>query len=161
MKKFLLLASMLLTLSFNAFSQQPGTPDYLLVKNGFKIFKLGTPITNYKHYIKPILKIGESAKYEVTDAKFLTIGNDIQLDKIVLRTLNEKLSEIEILIDDPYKIKFYAALKAAYGDNKSKYPDDIWAASNGRIMLFYSDQDESKQNRAVASFVGPGNNRKK
>src|SRR5690625_2486869 len=120
MKKILLLTSFLFTICLNGFGQKPGTADYLLVKNGFKIFKLGTDINNYSKYVRLGGNDGGTKEYEVTDPKFLTIGDDIKIDKIKLRVSQGDIYAIKVVVDDPYKIRFYAALKAAYGNHYKK-----------------------------------------
>ncbi|MGE9516633.1 MAG: hypothetical protein ACQPRJ_02415 [Solitalea-like symbiont of Acarus siro] len=153
MKKFLLLASMLLTLSFNAFSQQPGTPDYLSVKNGFKIFKLGAYIRNYTYSVR-LISDDEVQRYEITDQNLLSVGDGIQLKRIVLYVKYGLITNIHVLLDRKYNEKFLATLIAAYGrpDIFSSASEAFsWSNTNKSVKLTYFDKYYDDQSLAIFS----------
>lgn len=152
--KYLLLINCSLFISFNAFSQQPGTPDYLLVKRGFGIFKLGDEITNYSKYIKisPYHSIS-SEVYELTDTEHLPSENGIKIKNIELKVNEGLIESIAITVDQNYKGALLEILKANYGEGQTTGADSkFWKSKDLKIILAYADNYQS-QDMARAVFL--------
>ncbi|MGE9516523.1 MAG: hypothetical protein ACQPRH_04200 [Solitalea-like symbiont of Tyrophagus putrescentiae] len=158
--KHLLLASLLLLFGYNASAQnqdtksteviyKPGTPRYLLVKKGFKIFKLGDPITKYQN---DIILVNEDkhaghSTYKLlsfTDPDLVTVGDSIKINDIHLDVHNGLVASISVFVREKYKREFLKVLQAAYGKGRQPDPNTekyIWAAANKKtkIVLSYSN----------------------
>lgn len=158
--KYLLFSSILLLFGYNASAQdldtksneptyKPGTPEYLLEKGGFKIFKLGAPIEKYEKDL--ILVNYDKDMYHKTykllsfaDHKLVTIGDSIKINDIHLDVHNGIVASISVFIQDKYKKEFLDILQAAYGRGRKPDPATeryIWAAANknAKIVLSYSN----------------------
>lgn len=163
-KKSLLLAGILLLFNYNAQAQtqrakntQPthkiGTPEYLLVKRGFKIFKLGTPIDQYKKYVllgndnrQSGVKMYKVLTYYKKN-QFASIGDSIEINDVVLKVYDGLISAIGVFVEAKYKEAFLRSLKAAYGPGKkaNQYIEEYkWHASSKKadISLYYTDSYE-------------------
>lgn len=158
--KYLLLASTLLALNFTSFGQepnyQPGTENYLLVKRGFKIFKLGESINTYSKYVKFIRDEHETQEktYLVTDQSLLSVGNDIKLSQIIISTYKDNILSISIFITKPYIDQFLSILQAAYGlgNQPNRFIKEYrWSSYNNEIILSYDT--EAMRNKALAMFL--------
>lgn len=113
----ILLALCLTTIAQESTSQatpKMGTDDYLLVTNGFKIFKLGSPISNYNN-LDLLTDKGDEKTYVVTDTSLLSIGGHIKLETIQIDAYKGLLLSIKILVDKDNKGALLQTLKTAYG----------------------------------------------
>ncbi|MGE9516839.1 MAG: hypothetical protein ACQPRH_05845 [Solitalea-like symbiont of Tyrophagus putrescentiae] len=109
-------------MNFNLFAQQ-GSKEYLVEKRGFKNFKLGDPVENYKDYVREFADEGDGLKqYEVIDPKLLKIGNDIKLTSILIAAYNGFIMSIVLIVPDNDDIKqqILATLINAYGNPDKK-----------------------------------------
>lgn len=142
MKKNLLLI-IFLFISFSAFSQQPGTPDYLLIKNGFNIFKLGDTIANYSDYIKinPYYNGGNQI-YELIDADMLQLENGIKIEYLTLTVKQGLIESIAIVVRKEHKNALLKHLKTNYGEAKDT-ESTLWKTKGSKIILAYTNKYKS------------------
>ncbi|MGE9516544.1 MAG: hypothetical protein ACQPRJ_06205 [Solitalea-like symbiont of Acarus siro] len=142
MKKNLLLINFLF-ISFSAFSQQPGTADYLLIKNGFSIFKLGDTIANYSDYIKinPYYNGGDQI-YELIDPGMLQLENDIKIKYLTLTVKQGLIESIDIVVEKEHKNALLKNLKTNYGEAKDT-ESTFWKTKGSKIILAYANQYKS------------------
>lgn len=144
MKKHLLLINFLF-ISLTAFSQQPGTPDYLLVKNGFGIFKLGDTITNYSDYIKinPYYNGGNQI-YELIDPDIIPLENGIKIKHMTLSVSRGIIESIDIVVAKEHKEALLAILKTHYGEGASGDSQSaFWKSKGAKIVLAYANKYKS------------------
>lgn len=137
----MLLAGILLTLTFNAFSQQRGTPDYLLVKRGFGIFKLGEAINKYTKYftINRYYDNDDSISiYKSIDPEHLPSEDNIKIKYMELRVNNGLIEGIDMFIDKKYKGALLKTLKVDYGQTKGK-ESAFWKTKDAKIILSYAN----------------------
>ncbi|MGE9516631.1 MAG: hypothetical protein ACQPRJ_02405 [Solitalea-like symbiont of Acarus siro] len=159
--KYLLIPSILFAMCFTSYGQNPtnkkthkiGTPDYLLVKRGFKIFKLGTPIEQYRKYVVLVAgrdEHGDSRLYKLltsTHPGFASIGDSIEINDIILEEYNGIIAGINVLVEAKYKGALLRSLQAAYGPGSKANPyieRYTWHASGKKtdISLTYIDSYE-------------------
>lgn len=151
--KYLLLAGLLLTFSLTAFAQKPGTPDYLLVKNGFKIFKLGDPVEKHKEHVVLVSDNKRSGDklYKVllyTDLTFTSIGDSIIINAIFLTVNDGLITAISVFVKDEYKEPFLRTLQAAYGNGRKgalHIGDYTWDAHNNKYDIGLTYKDNYKE----------------
>ncbi|MGE9516522.1 MAG: hypothetical protein ACQPRH_04195 [Solitalea-like symbiont of Tyrophagus putrescentiae] len=161
--KYLLLLSILSLFGYSVSAQNQGTkitkttskigtPEYLLVKRGFKIFKLGTPIEQYKKYVVLGYYNLESGvkMYKILtgmNPQFASIGDSIEINDVVLEVYDGLISAISVFVEPKYKDALLRSLQAAYGpgNKPNKYIEKYrWHASNKKnnIYLTYTDSYE-------------------
>lgn len=160
--KYLLLLGIISLFGYNASAQTQGTkstktaskigtPEYLLVKKGFKIFKLGATINEYDKHIKKLSEKIDNM-YEVVDKNMLSIGNDIKINSVILITYKGQIMAIDIFVDKLYKDAFLAVLQAAYGQGDKENPsieNYIWGTNSNKVILSYNANDRGGQARAL------------
>lgn len=158
--KYLFLHILLFTICFTAWGQQPpykrGTPQYLLEKRGFNIFKLGDPIDKYEEYVLLLDdddKYNDIKTYQVLTyrhPRFATIGDSIEINDIILSEYNGLIISIDVFVDGEYKKPFLRSLQADYGSGHKPNPyteNYNWFASNDKddIELIYRDNYDGQE----------------
>lgn len=146
--KFLLLTILILMVSSATFGQQiynpeeprPGTPDYLLVKKGFSIFRLGDPI--YKHIKHFALNNyydndGSISVYKSIDPEHLPSEDGIKIKYMELRVNKGLIESIDIFVSKQYKDALLNTLKTNYGYTKGKEAA-FWKSNDTKIVLSYT-----------------------
>ena len=118
---------------------QKGTANYLSEKSGFKCFKLSDHISKYSDVIKPIKE--DPGTYAVTDSSLLTIGEEIKLSHIFIKTFNDSIYSISLMAKPEYKYKIRSVLIAAFGAwtyQPNKYMERYyWMSSDRKIELLF------------------------
>ncbi len=135
MKKLFILLFAILSFSF--VYAQKGTANYLSEKRGFKCFKLGAPISIYKDIVTPTKDNPNT--YSVTDSTLFTIGNDIKLRHIFIKTFNDSVYSVSLMAKPEYRYKIKNVLIAAFGAwsfQPNKYIERYyWVSSDQKIEL--------------------------
>lgn len=118
--------------------------------NGFKVFKLGSNISNNKsHVTAEIKKPDGSALWLIEDTGLLTVGN-IKLSSGAVETFNDTIRLITFITDELNGIKMAEAFFLKYGfpykENYSLYKGHEWetdkvnlhisGGKNGFIIMF-------------------------
>ncbi|MGE9516507.1 MAG: hypothetical protein ACQPRJ_05235 [Solitalea-like symbiont of Acarus siro] len=141
MEKFLLIVIFLSNLSFNATGQKPGTPDYLLVKKGFSIFKLGESINKYTKYVtlNNYYDNDDSISiYKLKDPAHLPPDSGIKIKYMELRVNKGLIESIDIFVDKKYKSALLNNLKTDYGEARGK-GSYFWQSKDTKIVLSYAN----------------------
>lgn len=158
--KYLLLYSISLAVNFAAFGQKTdnrdipkfGTPDYLLVKRGFSIFKLGDHINNYRGYVTRNMFYDNDRTnqiYEIIDPGLLPLENGIKINHITLLVNKGLIESIDIVVSKEHKDALLAVLKTHYGDVEGGQ-SPFWKSKGAKIVLSYANgYKETDMGRAI------------
>ncbi|MGE9516543.1 MAG: hypothetical protein ACQPRJ_06200 [Solitalea-like symbiont of Acarus siro] len=149
--KYLFLFSLLLFIGFSTWGQiigrqespKIGTPDYLLVKRGFGIFKLGDHINNYSEYVTRNSFYDNDRTntiYNLIDPELLPEENGIKIKHVELVVNQGLIQSIDIFVDKEYKEALLTALKTHFGDGESGNTESaFWKSKGAKIVLSYAN----------------------
>jgi hypothetical protein len=143
MKTFLMLCLIAL-ITGNSFAQK-GTSNYLNEKGGFKCFILGEHISKYSDKVE--VSKDEAYTYSVKDSTLLTIGTDIKLNFIFLKTYNDSIYSISIMAKPEYANKLRKTFIAAYGAwsyRPNQFMDKYYWLSDGNKIELFLNAENSK-----------------
>lgn len=141
MRTFLMLC--LVALITGSSYAQKGTANYLDEKRGFKCFVLGEHISKYSDRVEKI-KGSDNNSYAVTDTTLLSIGEELPLKHIIIKTYNDSIYSISILALPKYSFKLRNVLITAYGAwsfQPNKYIEKYhWVSTNKEIDLYFDSE---------------------
>lgn len=121
-------------------------------KNGYGGIKLGDTITNF--HFNTIPAIGSSSpdkygmvSYGVSDKSIMNIGNEIELDNIIVKFYENKVYAIELYFNSVYFSKAVNILQIAYGPEAFRKADDfnyVWVGHKASVGFLFNDNSKQQ-----------------
>jgi len=131
------------------------TTNDLDIKNGFKIFILGSSLENYKQYDNG-LQVGATKYITIKNTEHNKIG-DIFIDYIKLEFTQNKLVSIQVSMNYKYRTDIYDILKEAYGlPNIKAYDEHHEYDVNTGKLAWIATQAEWAGNNVSLKLWGDG-----
>lgn len=129
-----------------------GTRDYLDEKNGFKDLILGADINAIKSKLSFIDGDSKPDKdgciyYDVKDAVYLSIGETVKIKSITIRTYQNHILDIFLILDKQYGQPIYEVFTKAYGiySNKPNQFMEKYTWNTQKVQLYLNEEAGKEQ----------------